>query len=92
MNPNDNQIQQASNQEQSAKHKGLARELICLLKGDSLVQSGLVVLVLTAALVIFVSVSELPIEKPFVGIILFSFLPLLFVFGAIVFILAILRH
>ena len=56
MNPSDNQIQQASNQEQSAEPKGLARELIGLLKGDSLVQSGLAVLVLTAVLVIFVSV------------------------------------
>jgi len=72
--------------------KSLLQELMNLLKGDRLVQAGFVVLVLTAALVLFVSYSRFPLERPLMGLMLYSTLPILWVVGAIVFILAILRH
>ncbi|MEW6033419.1 MAG: hypothetical protein AB1603_01025 [Chloroflexota bacterium] len=68
------------------------QQLLTLLSKDRLVQAGLAVLLATAALVIFVSRSEAPLEHPLFGLLLFSLLPLLFVIGAVVFILTILRH
>ncbi|MBI2858703.1 MAG: hypothetical protein HYX90_06470, partial [Chloroflexi bacterium] len=74
------------------RRMGLFKEALCLLKGDRLVQIGLVILILTAALVSFVSFSAFPLERPLFGLMLYLLLPLLWVVGAIVFILAILRH
>lgn len=72
--------------------EGLVHELLGLIRKDRLVQLGLVVLILTAVLVVFVSMSTLPLDRPFVGLALFALLPIFFVVGAIVFVLAILRH
>lgn len=72
--------------------EGLVHELLGLIRKDRLVKLGLVVLVLTTVLVVFVNMSTLPFDKPFVGLALFSLLPVFFVVGAIVFVLAILRH
>jgi len=65
---------------------------VTLFKRDLLVRAGLVILLLTAILVVFVLQSELPLEYPLFGIALYSLLPLLFVVGAIVFIITLLRH
>lgn len=72
--------------------EGLVHELLGLIRKDRLVQLGLTILVLTAVLVVFVNMSRLPFDKPFVGLALFALLPVFFVVGAVVFVLAILRH
>jgi hypothetical protein len=89
---NETTVQATTEPAPATRREGLVRELIGLLKRDWLVQSGLIVLGLTAAMVIFVSVSDLPLHRPLVGIVIYAFLPLLFIFGAVVFILTILRH
>lgn len=72
--------------------EGLVQELLRLLRRDRLVRYGLIILVLTAAMVIFVSLSQFPLEHPLAGVLIYSLLPVFFIIGAIVFILAILRH
>ena len=58
---------------------------------DRLTRAAGVVFVLIVALVIFNVFSDLPQDYPLFGVINFSMVPVLFVVGGIIFILAILR-
>ena len=59
---------------------------------DKLVLTGLVLVLATAAMIVFVISSALPVDRPFVGIVTYSLLPVFFVAGAIVFYLAVHRE
>lgn len=56
-----------------------------------LIRAAAIVLILTITVVIFNIFSRLPHEHPLLGIFTFSLVPILFITGAIVFVLAILR-
>lgn len=51
-----------------------------------------VLVALTAGLVLFVALSELPVANPHLGVFLYSLLPVFFVAGAVVFYLALQRE
>lgn len=48
-----------------------------------------IVFVLMIALIVFNSTSSIPQEHPFIGVLVFSLVPLLFVVGGVIFLLAI---
>lgn len=58
---------------------------------DWLTRSAGIILVLTILLVIFTTVSDLLEVYPLAGVFTFSLVPVLFVLGGVIFILAILR-
>ena len=58
---------------------------------DWLTRAAGIVFVLIVALVIFNIVSDLPEEYPLFGVFNFSMVPILFIVGGVIFILAILR-
>ncbi|MFC1874000.1 hypothetical protein ACFLYX_01725 [Chloroflexota bacterium] len=58
---------------------------------DWLTRAAGIVFVLTVALVIFNIYSDLPEKYPLFGVFNFSMVPILFIVGGIIFILAILR-
>jgi hypothetical protein len=58
---------------------------------DILMKAATVVLALIVSVIIFVSVSDLPTANPLFGVFIYTMVPILFIAGAIVFILAILR-
>ncbi len=58
---------------------------------DGLTRAAGVIFVLIAGLVIFNMVSDLPEKYPFFGVINFSLVPILFIAGGVVFVLAILK-
>lgn len=59
---------------------------------DWLTRAAGIILVLLIALVLFNILSDLPERHPLFGMIDFMFVPILFVAGGIVFILAILKY
>ncbi|MBI4295430.1 MAG: hypothetical protein HY669_04605 [Chloroflexi bacterium] len=59
---------------------------------DRLVLTGLVLVVLTAALIAFVASSALPTAHPLLGVVTYSLLPAFFAAGAIIFYLAVQRE
>jgi hypothetical protein len=58
---------------------------------DILMKAATAVLALIISVVIFVSVSDLPTANPLFGVIIYTMVPILFIAGAVVFVLAILR-
>ena len=58
---------------------------------DWLTRAAGIVFVLIAALVIFNMISDLPEKYPLFGVFNFSMVPILFIVGGVIFILAILR-
>ncbi|MBI2958320.1 MAG: hypothetical protein HYY32_05695 [Chloroflexi bacterium] len=74
------------------RQETLVQELRRLVAHDRLIQSGISVLVLTAALVLFVSFSGFPDQHPLIAVFIYGLLPVFFVVGAIIFILTILRN
>ncbi len=58
---------------------------------DGLTRAAGIIFVLIVALVVFNIYSELPEEYPIFGVFNFSMVPVLFIAGGVVFILAILR-
>ena len=58
---------------------------------DWVTRAAGIVFVLTVALVVFNLLSDLPDRYPFFGVFNFSMVPILFVVGGIIFVLAILR-
>ena len=59
---------------------------------DWLTRAAGIVFVLIVALVIFNMLSDLPEKYPYFGVFNFSMVPVLFITGGIIFILAILRE
>ena len=59
---------------------------------DWLTRAAGIVFVLIVALVIFNTVSDLPEKYPLFGVFNFSMVPILFIVGGVIFILAILRE
>ena len=59
---------------------------------DWLTRAAGIVFVLIVALVIFNLVSDLPEKYPLFGVFNFSMVPILFIVGGVIFILAILRN
>ncbi len=59
---------------------------------DWLIRSAGIVFVLILALVIFNNVSNLPEEYPLFGVFNFLMVPILFIAGGVIFVLAILRE
>ncbi len=59
---------------------------------DWLTRTAGIVFVLTVALVIFNTVSDLPEKYPFFGVFNFSMVPILFIVGGVIFVFAILRE
>lgn len=55
---------------------------------NRLVIVATMLVLLTAGLVAFVAISELPVENPLLGVFVFSLIPLFFAGGAIIFYLA----
>ena len=58
---------------------------------DWLTRAAGVIFILIAGLVIFNTVSDLPEKYPLFGVFNFSLVPILFIVGGVIFILAILR-
>ena len=58
---------------------------------DWLTRAASIVFVLIVALVIFNLVSDIPEQYPYFGVFNFSMVPILFIVGGVIFILAILR-
>jgi hypothetical protein len=61
-----------------------------LFRSKSIIAST-VILLLTIAVIAFNHFSHLPHENPLLGVFAFSMVPILFVAGAVVFVMAILR-
>lgn len=59
---------------------------------DKLVLVGVVLVLATAAMIVFIISSALPVDRPLVGIVTYSLLPVFFVAGAIVFYLVVHRE
>jgi len=59
---------------------------------DWLTRAAGIVFVLVVALVIFNIFSDLPEQYPFFGVFNFAMVPVLFIVGGVIFILAILRN
>ena len=58
---------------------------------DWLTRAAGIIFILIVALVVFNIFSDLPEQYPFFGVINFSMVPVLFVVGGVIFVLAILR-
>ena len=58
---------------------------------DWLMRAAGIVFILIAGVVVFNSLSDLPIRYPLFGVFNYSLVPILFIAGGIIFILAILR-
>ena len=59
---------------------------------DWLTRAAGIVFLLTVALVVFNILSDLPEQYPFFGVFNYSMVPILFIVGGIIFVLAILRN
>ena len=59
---------------------------------DRLTRTAGIVFVLIVALVIFTFYSSLPEKYPFFGVFVYSLVPILFIIGGAIFVLAILRN
>jgi hypothetical protein len=58
---------------------------------DKLVTIAAIILALIVAVVLFTTFSDLPVEHPLFGVFIYATIPVLFVSGAVVFIIAVLR-
>jgi hypothetical protein len=67
------------------------KETIIEIFDDRLTRAAGVIFLLILALVIFNSVSNLTLTHPLFGVLLYTLVPILFIAGGIIFVLAILR-
>ncbi len=65
---------------------------LCEIFDDWLTRAAGIIFILIVGLVIFNTVSDLPEKYPLFGVFNFSLVPILFIAGGVVFILAILRE
>jgi hypothetical protein len=64
---------------------------LAIIRGDWRMKAAVILVVLMAAVLIFNLVSGLPNEKPLVGVFTYGLIPLLFILGALNFILVVVK-